>query len=101
MEVTKDYRPDCHAQTALMFYLYSLYTKDLSWEKRAHNLLNYLFENGYQDTDENSRLMVFGYGLTFLKNILKIFLRMTIRGYVLLYYTYINKQEKKNIKKEA
>jgi len=55
MEVTKDYRPDCHAQTALMFYLYSLYTKDLSWEKRAHNLLNYLFENGYQDTDENSK----------------------------------------------
>src|SRR5690625_4140714 len=55
MEVTKDYRPDCHAQTALIFYLYSLYTKDISWEKRAHNLLNYLFENGYQDTDENSK----------------------------------------------
>lgn len=52
--VTKDHRPDCHAHTALMFYLYSEYTGDREWEQRAHNLMDYLFQEGYQDTDKNS-----------------------------------------------
>ncbi|MEH7236015.1 hypothetical protein [Bacillus sp. JJ1562] len=53
-EVSEDFRPDCHAHTALLFYLYGEYTKNHKWIERSHNLLNYLFEEGYQDTDPDS-----------------------------------------------
>lgn len=53
-DISKDFRPDCHAHTALLFYLYGEYSKDQNWLKRSHNLVNYLFETGYQDTDPSS-----------------------------------------------
>lgn len=53
-DISKDFRPDCHAHTALLFYLYGEYTKDHKWIERSDNLLNYLFEEGYQDNDPDS-----------------------------------------------
>lgn len=53
-DISKDYRPDCHAHTALLFYLYGEYTKERKWTQISSNLLTYLFEEGYQDTDPNS-----------------------------------------------
>ena len=53
-DISKDLRPDCHAHTALMFYLYGEYTKDRKWANKSASLLTYLFEAGYQDGDPNS-----------------------------------------------
>ncbi|THE13613.1 hypothetical protein E1I69_06780 [Bacillus timonensis] len=53
-DISKDFRPDCHAHTALLFYLYGKYTNEPTWIERSQNLLNYLFEAGYQDTDPDS-----------------------------------------------
>ncbi|MFE7062853.1 hypothetical protein ACFVAD_11945 [Sutcliffiella sp. NPDC057660] len=53
-DISKDLRPDCHAHTALLFYLYGEYTKENKWLEISDNLLTYLFQAGYQDTDENS-----------------------------------------------
>ncbi|ALC91376.1 hypothetical protein AM500_17400 [Bacillus sp. FJAT-18017] len=53
-EISKDLRPDCHAHTALLFYLYGEYTKEKKWTDLSANLLAYLFEEGYQDTDPDS-----------------------------------------------
>ncbi|MEH7179704.1 hypothetical protein [Neobacillus vireti] len=53
-DISNDLRPDCHAHTALMFYLYGEYTKDSKWENMSANLLTYLFEAGYQDVVPNS-----------------------------------------------
>ncbi|WP_010281372.1 hypothetical protein [Bacillus timonensis] len=53
-DISKDYRPDCHAHTALLFYLYGEYANEQKWIERSNNLLNYLFEAGYQDTDPDS-----------------------------------------------
>jgi hypothetical protein len=53
-DISKDFRPDCHAHTALLFYLYGEYAKDPEWTERSQQLFNYLFEAGYQDTDPNS-----------------------------------------------
>ncbi|MEH7380159.1 hypothetical protein V7138_06740 [Bacillus sp. JJ1533] len=53
-DISKDFRPDCHAHTALLFYLYGEYKKETQWTLRSNQLLNYLFEAGYQDTDPNS-----------------------------------------------
>ncbi|WP_449540348.1 hypothetical protein [Ferdinandcohnia sp. Marseille-Q9671] len=53
-DISKDYRPDCHAHSALLFYLYGEYSKDQTWGERSSNLLTYLFEAGYQDTDPSS-----------------------------------------------
>ncbi len=53
-DISKDYRPDCHAQTALFFYLYGEYTKESKWKAVSENLLSYLFASGYQDTDPAS-----------------------------------------------
>ncbi|OCA85863.1 hypothetical protein A8F94_13440 [Bacillus sp. FJAT-27225] len=53
-ELSKDYRPDCHAHTALMFHLYSEYTGETKWAQISANLMSYLFEAGYQDTDPDS-----------------------------------------------
>ncbi|WP_059173865.1 hypothetical protein [Bacillus sp. FJAT-27445] len=53
-DISKDYRPDCNAHTALLFYLYGEYTKEQKWTEVSANLLSYLFETGYQDTDPNS-----------------------------------------------
>ncbi len=52
--IRRDHRPDCHAHTALMCYLYSKHTGDTTWEARAHKLLEYLFCEGYQDMDPQS-----------------------------------------------
>ncbi|WP_053362667.1 hypothetical protein [Bacillus sp. FJAT-27251] len=53
-DISKDLRPDCHAHTALVFYLYGEYKGNREWIDRSANLLNYLFEAGFQDTDPNS-----------------------------------------------
>lgn len=53
-DISRDYRPDCHAHSALLFYLYGAYSKDQTWWERSSNLLTYLFEAGYQDTDPTS-----------------------------------------------
>lgn len=53
-DISKDLRPDCHAHTALMFYLYGEYTKDSKWINMSASLLTYLFDAGYQDDDSNS-----------------------------------------------
>lgn len=57
--VSPDRRPDCHAHTALMMHLYSRYTKDPSWSERAHRLLQYLFDQGYQDMNPESETFGF------------------------------------------
>jgi len=53
-EVTKDFRPDCHAHTSLMSYLFYKYTGVKSWADRSSNLMSYLFNEGYQDLNESS-----------------------------------------------
>jgi hypothetical protein len=53
-DISKDLRPDCHAHTALMFYLYGEYSKDRKWSNISERLLTYLFNAGYQDSDPNS-----------------------------------------------
>ncbi|WP_053365854.1 hypothetical protein [Bacillus sp. FJAT-27245] len=53
-DISKDFRPDCHAHTALFFHLYGEYTKDAKWSSISANLLSYLFKEGYQDTDPDS-----------------------------------------------
>ncbi|WP_409342954.1 hypothetical protein [Paenibacillus sp. MBLB4367] len=52
--LSRDRRPDCHAHTALFFHLYGRYTGEERWESVSRNLLSYLFESGYQDTDPAS-----------------------------------------------
>lgn len=53
-KVRQDFRPDCHAHTAFMFHLHYEYTQDTLWLDRSNNLMNYLFEEGYQDMEEDS-----------------------------------------------
>ncbi|WP_404404840.1 hypothetical protein [Jeotgalibacillus malaysiensis] len=53
-QVSKDKRPDCHAQSAIMFYLYGKYKNDASSKERAFQLIHYLIREGYQDTDPSS-----------------------------------------------
>lgn len=53
-EITKDIRPDCNAQTALMFYLYGKFKGDKTWEKVSENILSFLFSSGFQDLKEGS-----------------------------------------------
>ncbi|CEG26447.1 hypothetical protein [Bacillus sp. B-jedd] len=53
-DISKDFRPDCHAHTALFFHLYGEYSKDDRWSAVSANLLTYLFNEGYQDTDPES-----------------------------------------------
>ena len=52
--LTKDFRPDCHVQAALAFYLYGVYSGDEEWTRRSFNLLNFIIERGFQDEDEDS-----------------------------------------------
>ncbi|PYI51585.1 hypothetical protein [Paenibacillus flagellatus] len=52
--VSADRRPDCHAHAALFFHLYGRYTGSEEWESRSRRLLAYLFDNGFQDTEESS-----------------------------------------------
>lgn len=52
--VRKDFRPDCHAHTALMFYLKYENTNESIWLERSKNIMQYLFDEGYQDMDEAS-----------------------------------------------
>ncbi|WJH32354.1 hypothetical protein N6H14_18295 [Paenibacillus sp. CC-CFT747] len=49
-----DRRPDCHAHTALFFYLYGKALGEKAWEEAAHGLLQSLFEGGYQDMEPDS-----------------------------------------------
>ncbi|GIP37774.1 hypothetical protein J31TS4_10540 [Paenibacillus sp. J31TS4] len=53
-KLSKDRRPDCHAHTALFFHLLGRYTGEAEWTELSHNLLRYLLDNGYQDTDPAS-----------------------------------------------
>ncbi|MCA1041789.1 hypothetical protein LCM00_20030 [Bacillus infantis] len=53
-DISKDLRPDCHAHTALFFYLYGEYTKERKWSAMSDNILSYLFKSGYQDSDPES-----------------------------------------------
>jgi hypothetical protein len=53
-DISKDFRPDCNAHTALMFYLYGQYTKEERWLRISQNLFAYLFKEGYQDLDPAS-----------------------------------------------
>ncbi|NMO94354.1 hypothetical protein [Paenibacillus lemnae] len=52
--LSRDYRPDCHAHAVLMFYLYGTHSGKEEWIEAAHGLLQYLFENGFQDMDPAS-----------------------------------------------
>ena len=52
--LTKDFRPDCHVQTALSFYLYGEYTQNQEWIQRSFNLLDFIIKEGFQDEDEDS-----------------------------------------------
>ncbi|MBM7580130.1 hypothetical protein [Jeotgalibacillus terrae] len=53
-QVSMDKRPDCHAQSAIMFYLYGKYKNDDASKERAFQLINYLIREGYQDNDPSS-----------------------------------------------
>ncbi|SDD12365.1 hypothetical protein SAMN02799630_02164 [Paenibacillus sp. UNCCL117] len=53
-EVSRDFRPDCHAHAALMFYLYGRYSGQEEWVRRSHALLEFLFQGGYQELDPSS-----------------------------------------------
>lgn len=53
-EVTKDRRPDCHAQTSLMLYLYGKWSGNEDYLVTSENLMTYLFDNHYQDLEEGS-----------------------------------------------
>lgn len=57
--VSMDLRPDCNAQSALMFYLYGEYTGDEKWKRISSNIIDYLFHSGYQEQDPDSAV----YGL--------------------------------------
>lgn len=52
--VSRDIRPDCNVHSALMFYLYGKYRADDHFKTVSRNILQYLFENGFQDEDEQS-----------------------------------------------
>ncbi|MNH96949.1 hypothetical protein D3C73_496340 [compost metagenome] len=52
--VSYDYRPDCHAHTALMFYLYGQLSGEQAWTEASEGLLQSLFDGGYQDLDPSS-----------------------------------------------
>lgn len=52
--LTKDFRPDCHAQSALAFYLYGKYTGDPKWLGLSFGLLDFIIKEGMQDEDETS-----------------------------------------------
>lgn len=52
--LTKDFRPDCHVQAALAFYLYGEYSDNGEWTRRSFNLLDFIIEEGFQDEDEDS-----------------------------------------------
>ncbi|MVO99574.1 hypothetical protein [Paenibacillus lutrae] len=52
--ISYDRRPDCHAHTALMFYLYGKASGKPEWEEASHAMLQYLFDEGYQDMDPAS-----------------------------------------------
>ncbi|WP_121614124.1 hypothetical protein [Mesobacillus foraminis] len=51
---SRDIRPDCSAQTALMFWLYGEYQRDEKWKNVAGNLLQFIFDEGFQDEDPQS-----------------------------------------------
>ena len=53
-QLTKDFRPDCHVQAALAFYLYGEYSGNEEWTRRGFNLLDFIIEEGFQDEDEDS-----------------------------------------------
>lgn len=54
-ELTKDFRPDCHSQTALAFYLHGEYSGDDAWIRRSYNLIDFIIDNGFQDEDKTSK----------------------------------------------
>ena len=51
--VSKDIRPDCNAHTALMFHLYGEFKQDNTYIKVSENIVNYLFNNEFQDDDKD------------------------------------------------
>jgi hypothetical protein len=53
-ELSLDRRPDCHAQTALMLYLYGQWSGNSDYLAVSDQLLRYLFDNNYQDLEEGS-----------------------------------------------
>ncbi|WP_210367560.1 hypothetical protein [Bacillus sp. REN3] len=54
-EVSKDIRPDCSVQTALMFHLYGRYTGERKWGEICENILTFLFHSGFQDLEKDSQ----------------------------------------------
>ncbi|SDJ25908.1 glycoside hydrolase family protein [Salimicrobium halophilum] len=52
--VSEDIRPDCNAHTALLFHLAGKYTGNAEYESISENIFSYLFEERYQDTEEDS-----------------------------------------------
>lgn len=52
--LSPDRRPDCHAHTALMLYLYGTWKKEPGWISASEGLFQHLFDNGYQDMDPES-----------------------------------------------
>lgn len=50
----KDFRPDCHVQAALAFYLYGEYSGNKAWTRRSLNLLDFIITHGFQDEDPGS-----------------------------------------------
>lgn len=52
--LSKDLRPDCHSHTAIMLYLYGKFTGKQEWIDSAHNLMESLFEGGFQELNPES-----------------------------------------------
>jgi hypothetical protein len=52
--LSSDRRPDCHAHTALMFYLYGRSSGKQEWTEASHGLMQSLFDDGFQDMDPSS-----------------------------------------------
>lgn len=52
--LTLDRRPDCHAHTSLMLFLYGKWSNNHSYIEASHQLLQYLFDNNYQDLEPDS-----------------------------------------------
>ncbi|WP_438350569.1 hypothetical protein ACP8HI_07945 [Paenibacillus sp. FA6] len=53
-KLSKDLRPDCHAHTALMLYLYGKWQQDDNYLESSDRMLQYLFDHGYQDLELES-----------------------------------------------
>ncbi|HUC91488.1 MAG TPA: hypothetical protein VMS09_05565 [Paenibacillus sp.] len=53
-DISRDVRPDCNVQTALMFHLYGRYTGDARWSEVSANIVDFLFRSGLQDDEAGS-----------------------------------------------